>query len=302
VPNVNRLLRHTHRLLLPLLIAVTGLSYAATATAGTANETGIEGIWSFNGGQIGVEQLSDGSYAGTVVAETTFAECTHPVGQQIWTSIKERSDGSFEGLHQWYEADCKVNPELGPTAWRVFKQADGSRYMRVCFSHPGTTQPTIPANGEPEGVTYGCYNSALIAPLPVVGTESGGGSGGSGSGSGGSNGGGGGGGATGATVETLSLPNVHVCLSAKLKKLKIRMKDPQYDPFKTVVVVFKGHRLSTSRHGAYVVATINLSHLRARSFTIKVKATTVLGHTLTARRTYHLCTAKHRRGKHGKKG
>lgn len=300
---VNRPLRHTRRLLLVLALAATTLLCAGPATASAPTEAGIEGVWSFNGGQIGVQRLSNGTYVGTVVAETTFAECSHPVGQQIWSGIAEQHDGSYWGLHQWYEADCKLNPDLGPTAWRVLMQPGGSRYMRVCFSHPGTSQPTIDANGDPKGeseyashgVTYGCYDSALIAPLPVAGGSGGapgasGTSGTPGSGPQGSTG----------TVESLSLPSAHRCLSATLKLLEIRLKDPQYDPFRTVTIVFKGHKLETSRHGGYVLATIHLAAVHASSFTVRVKATTVLGHTLSTHRTYHRCRkaqSKRRRGK-----
>jgi hypothetical protein len=288
---VSRLSRHTRRLSAPLAILAAALLAAGAATASAPTTAGIEGVWSFNGGQIAIQHLSNGAYAGTVVAETKFAECAHPVGQQIWTGMTEQSDGSYWGLHQWYQADCKLNPQLGLTAWRVIGEPSGARYMRVCFSHPGTTQPTIAADGAPKqnseyaahGVTYGCYNSALIAPLPTTSRTPG--SGGSGS--------------SGA-VESLSLLGAKKCLSAKF--LKIRLKDPQYDPFKTVTITFKGHRLATSRHGSYVVATINLRHLHASSFTIKVHATTVLGHSLSTHRTYRRCTKKHKRGKHGKKG
>lgn len=290
---MNRPLRRTRRLLLVLLIAAAA-AVPATATAGASSETGIEGVWTFNGGQIAVQRQADGAYTGTVVSATRFAECTHEVGEQIWTAITEQRDGSFWGLHQWFEADCKPNPKLGPTAWRVLQEPNGSRYMRVCFSHPDTSQPTISANGEPKsqseyaahGVSYGCDNSALIAPLPTTQPQ-----GPSGSGS------------KGATVEKLSLPSAHLCLSATLRQLKIQLKDPQYDPFKTVVVTVKGRRVKTSRHGSYVVARINLSHLHGRSFTVKVKATTVLGHKLSTSRTYHRCAAKHKhKRKHSKKG
>src|SRR5271167_1785233 len=85
----------------PLLaIATTMLLALGVASAGAASN--IEGIWSFNDGQIGIQRQSNGTYTGTVVIETKFAECTHPVGQEIWTGITEQPDGSYWGLHQWY--------------------------------------------------------------------------------------------------------------------------------------------------------------------------------------------------------
>jgi hypothetical protein len=292
---VNRPLCHTPRLLLALTLATVSL-LCGGATAGASEEptSPIVGVWTFNGGEIAVKPLGKGTYIGVVVSPTTFAECTHETGEQIWSEIKEQSDGYYWGLHQWFEADCKRNPKLGPTAWRVLQEPSGARYMRVCFSHPDTSQPKISPDGTSEGVTYGCYNSTPIAPLPVVQGSS---SGGSGSGSPG----GSGGGEKGPlpTVETLSLPSAKKCLAAKL--FVIRLKDPRYDPFKTVTIVFKGHKLKTVRHGAYVTATINLAGVHGKSFTVKVKATTVLGHTLSATRSYHRC-AKHKAGKGHKKG
>lgn len=297
---MNRPLYNTRRLLLPLALVATTLLYAGAATASAPVNAGIEGVWSFNGGQIGVQRLSNGAYVGTVVAETKFAECTHPVGQQIWTGMTEQQDGSYWGLHQWYLATCQENPERGPTAWRVLEESGGAHYMRVCFSHPGSTQPTIGANGTPKGeseyaahgVTYGCYNSARIAPLPVApGTPAPSGTPGKEDAAKGG---------TPGTVESLSLPSPNKCLKAKV--FKIRLKDPQYDPFKTVTVTLKGHKLPTSRHGSYVIATINLTSLKAKAFTVKIRATTVLGHTLSTHRTYHRCAKKAKSKKRGGKG
>jgi hypothetical protein len=259
-----------------LLVAIATVLALGVGTASAGTTARIEGVWSFNGGQIGVQHLSNGTYAGTVVAETKFAECVHPVGQQIWTDMTKQSDGSYWGLHQWYSANCQENPQRGPTAWRILEAANGSHYLRVCFSHPSTSQPTIAADGAPKEaseyaayhVTYGCDNSALIAPLPVAPSGKGGGS------------------------EGLTLPSAKQCL--KIRRFKIRLRNPKYDPFKKVTITLNGHKIATSRKGNYVVATISLKGLRKGSFTIKVRATTVLGHHLSASRTYHTCREKKR--------
>ncbi len=291
---MNRLLRAVPRRSWPIAVAVAMFLGVGAASAGANSE--IEGVWSFNGGQIGIQHLSNGMFAGTVVSETRFAECSHPVGQEIWRGIAEQPDGSYWGLHQWYLGGpaCEENPVLGPTAWRVLKEPNGSRYLRVCFSHPGTSQPTIAADGAPKEpseyaehhVTYGCFNSGLTAPLPVA-------PGGSG---------------TSSSVEHLTLPRTTPtqCLSGRL--FKIRLKEPKYDPFKTVTITLSGHRVPTSRRGKYVLATINLSSLSKGTFTLKIRATTVLGHHLSSSRTYHTCKRpkpkKHgkKKGKRGKKG
>src|SRR5438445_1864086 len=67
-----------------LLLAIATAMLLAVGVAPAGAASSIEGIWSFNGGQIGVQRLANGTYAGTVVVETKFAECVHPVGQEIW--------------------------------------------------------------------------------------------------------------------------------------------------------------------------------------------------------------------------
>lgn len=269
------------RTTLLLALATTLLLAVGVASAGATSS--IEGVWSFNGGQIAVQPLSDGTFVGTVVVQTNFAECTHPVGQQIWSGITPQPDGSYWGYHQWYfeTSSCPINPELGHTAWRVLESSDGSRYLRVCLSSPGTSQPTIAANGTDTNASYGCVNSALTAPLPTT-AASGGGSTGTPA-SGGSSG-------TASFIETLSLPSSKKCLSLRL--FRVHLQDPTYDPFKTVTLKIRGHKIKTVTRGKYVVATINLRGLPRKSFTLDIHATTVLGHHLSAHRTYHTCVKK----------
>jgi hypothetical protein len=249
-----------------LVIATAMLLAVGVGSAGAAS--GIEGVWSFNGGQIAIQPSLGGKFTGTVVVETKFAECTHPVGEPIWTAITPQSDGSYWGLHQWYfeNSSCARNPALGQTAWRVLERAAGFHYLRVCLSSPGTTsQPTIAANGSDSGATYGCVNSALTAPLP---TSSG----------------------VAGSKERLVLPNVKKCLSLRL--FQVHLLDPKYDPLKKVSITIKGRKIATVRKGKYVVATIDLRGLPKGAFTVKIRATTILGHHLSASRTYHTCVQK----------
>jgi hypothetical protein len=250
--------------LLVLVFAAATLLIGVTTACAASN---IEGIWSFNGGQIAVQPLANGTFTGIVVAETKFAECTHPVGEQIWTGMTLQPDGSYRGFHQWYfeESSCAVNPTPGPTAWRVQEAAGGSHYLRVCLSSPGTTQPAIAANGSGSGATFGCLNSALTAPLPPASGRAG-------------------------SKERLSLPSARKCLS--LRVFRIHLPDPKYDPFKKVSVTIKRHKIPVVRRGKYVVAIINLRGRPRGAFTVKIHATTVLGHSLSATRTYHTCTKK----------
>jgi hypothetical protein len=254
-----------------LLLFAVALLCVGVASASAASS--IVGVWSFGGGAIDVKPTGPDTFVGIVAQETVFAECPHPVGQEIWTGITEQTDGSFWGLHQWYYVKtCGLNKaNVGPTAWRVKEEPDGEKYLRVCFSKPGTSQPQIPASGPETGWTYGCVSSALIASLPTGGA---------------------------AAFKAALPPASEKCLSGR--SFKIHLAEPRYDPFKTIVVTLKGHKLATVHKRGYVVATVKLNGLPTGAFTVKIKATTVLGVHLSGSRTYHTCAKKPKKHKPAK--
>jgi hypothetical protein len=254
---------------------------AVGVSASSAATSSIEGVWSFNGGQIAIQPEGNGEFKGTVVSPTTIETCVHEVGEKIWSGLTLQADGSYWGSHQWFyaESSCTKNPQLGKSAWRVIAEPNGSRYLRVCLAEPGQPQPTLPPNDTSAHVGQTCRNSALAGALPVAPNEKSG---------------------TAANKETLSLPSAKKCLSVRL--FQIHLQDPKFDPFKQVVVTLKGKKLVTHRHGKYILATINLTRLPRGAFTIKIRATTVLGHHLAASRTYHTCTKKIVKKKTHKKG
>jgi hypothetical protein len=259
-----------------LLLVIAAAIFLLTVGVATATATSsIEGVWSFDGGQIAVEPEGNGDFKGTVVQPTTFAICTHPVGEAIWTKMAPQPDGSFEGLHQWFKEgeNCVVNKEfLGYAAWRVLEAPNGAKSLLVCLSHPGTTQPTIPPGSQGVGATYefepgkkACLESAMTAPLA--------------------------GSAVGSFKQVVSTQ----CASGR--KFEIHINDPKYDPFKTVVVTLRGHKLKVAHHGSVYTATVSLKGLPAGAFSVKIAATTVRGHHLDGRRTYHTCAKKPKKSK-----
>jgi len=225
----------------------------------------IEGVWSFNGGQIAVQPEGNGKFEGVVVQPTLFASCTHPAGQKIWKEVTLKVDGSYWGFHQWYKTEsCVENPVLGATAWRVVTQTGGSRYLRVCLGSPGAPQPTIPPGSAGVGASYGCESSSLTAPLASS--------------------------KVGGFKKVVSLPNAKTCLSAR--RFKIHIRNAQYDPFKTVSVTLRGRKVAVALHGQTYIATINLKGLPRGAFTVKIKATTFRGNRVAGSRRYHTCTKK----------
>jgi hypothetical protein len=290
-----------------LLLAIAATTLLLTVGVATAAGTSpIEGAWSFSGGKIVIqpEPGGGGDLEGVVVAPTTFAKCVHPAGQVIWKEMKPQADGSYQGFHQWYDAtestsptECTLNTVLGPTAWRVVEEpATKAHYLRVCLSSPGTTQPSIPPGSTGENATYGCLDSEFIAPPSEIGSTSGGNTPG-GSTPGGSTPGGSTTGQGGAEAfkEVLTIPSNKQCLSGRA--FKIHLQEPKLDPFSTVVVTLKGKKLKTVHKGNFIVATINLKRFPAGKFTIKIVATTVLGHHLSGTRTYHTCAKKPKKSK-----
>jgi hypothetical protein len=247
-----------------MLVAVL-IAGAASAQASSP----IEGVWSFNGGKVAIQPQPDGSFTGTVVSPTKFAQCTHSDGEQMWTQMRQQPDGSFWGFHQWFFATeaCVPNPQLGLSAWRVMQTSSGSTFLRACFSEPGTnSQPTISASGATADATFGCDDSALVSPVPVVSTAQ--------------------------FSQYAKLPTNKACYGRGT--FRVHLSDPTNDPIKKAVVKLQSgslHRSATvTRKGETMTATVSLNGLPKSTFTVSVRLTTVLGDQLSGKRTYRSCS------------
>ncbi len=251
------------------LFAIPGVAFGNDLTKADTGGDRIEGVWSFSGGAVAIMGLSDGSYQGTVVNPTSFAVCTHPAGQVMWTAMKEQGDGSFWGLHTWFKGGsrCEENPLRGLTAWRVLIGADGTRQLVVCFSRPGDlSQPQIDAAGKCTGGTFGpAIESSPLAPLPGSDPHEG----------------------PVSFERVVLLPDNSSCLKPKF--LKIRIKHPKYDPIKEVLIKVNGKRVKTVVGTEKLKKPIVLKSLPAGPFRIRVVATTVLDERLTGHKKYTGC-------------
>ncbi len=249
-------------------LCIAAIAALFTLGVGSAHASSpIVGVWSFSGGKVAIQAEDDGTFTGRVVAPTQFAECPHPVGEEMWTQIKLQPDGSYWGGHQWFfsMAECMPNPVPGPTAWRVIGDST-SRFLRVCFSEPGSgAQPTIAANGTSTNATFGCIDSARISSLPKLSPT--------------------------ALSKYIHLPRGKSCLGSK--KLRIHLHDPENDPFLTIDISMKSgtvHRKATvRRHRHNAIAVLSLLDLPRSTFTVSIKVKTVLGHKLSLRRKYRTC-------------
>jgi hypothetical protein len=248
------MMRRTTATLVLLVAGALGLGAQSAAAAAP-----IEGVWTFNGGEVSVRAQPGGTLTGTVVAPTKFSQCFHPAGEQMWTQMRLQPDGSYWGLHQWYFATeaCDPNPALGLTAWR-FLTTGQRHFLRVCFSEPGSpSQPQISATGEVTGATFGCVDSTRVPAL------------------------------------RLALPRNASCVGRP--KLKLPFQGPMGDPFEKVAVSLRSgkiHRVArVRRQGTTATATLNLRGLTASRFTVKAQLATVSGQQLTHKRVYRRCGA-----------
>jgi hypothetical protein len=266
----------TPKLARTLAPAVITLVVFAGLEAPARADDSIQGVWSFNGGSVAIQPRPDGSFIGTVVAPTTFARCSHPIGERMWSDMRLQPDGSYWGEHQWFlEPTCSPNLLLGPTAWRVIEAPDGERFLRACFSYPADTQPTIAPDATSANVTSPpCVDSAKIAPLPREAPS-----------------------ASPAAARqfarAVSFPSTHKCLSKRT--IQVHLYDPKNDPIREVLVLFRGHRIAVRRRASTLLATIELGGLPAGEFTVKIRVRTVLGHHLRGSRTYRTCVPRRAR-------
>ena len=163
--------RRTRRRRISSLFAITAALVLLVGVASAGATSSIEGVWAFESGQIAITALPSGAFVGTVVDQTKFAECVHPVGEEIWTDIRRSRTGPYWEAH----SGCSKAPapRTRRRTYRVAGQRSDGRLksLEVCFSKPGATQPTIAANGLTASVTYGCINSALTAPPPLAAAE-----------------------------------------------------------------------------------------------------------------------------------
>jgi hypothetical protein len=250
-----------------LLLTLAGTT-ALSAAPASASQPSIEGVWNFGGGTIIVAPNPAGQLVGTVASPTTFDACPHPVGQQIWTDIQETADGAYTGMHEWYRSDgtaCVPIPMPGPTAFRVLASSDGSDVLRVCFNHPGTTDPTIAPDGTTSNVNYGCTDSTPVSAIPTSAPS---------------------------FSQTVVLPAASRSICLSLRHFTIHILEPRHDPFVRLTVRLDGRAIKVAHHGNYMTAKIDLRGLPKGTYTVYIRGRTAAGFTVRGSRTYHTCVPK----------
>lgn len=253
------------------LVPALALAFVAANPAAAAASDAIQAVWSFGGGQVAVETAPDGSLKGTVIRETTLAECPHPVGEVMWENLRLQPDGQYWGGHQWFRnGTCEPIERRGNTAYRVLGRPDGSRFLRVCFSPPENPeqQPKIAPDGSSTDVGRSCVDSDLVSELSEKTPKL-------------------------QEVAKLPKPGKKGCLSRR--SFKIKLKEPRGDALASATVFVNGKRVRVAR-GKRLTAPVNLKGLPKGRYTVRIIATTVRGKTIKGSRKYRTCT-KRVRGK-----
>jgi hypothetical protein len=186
----------------------------------------------------------------------------------MWTDLQPTGDGMYTGFHQWYhigDSTCTDIPELGPTAFRVITESDGTRFLSVCFNRPGTSMPSIAPDDTPSNVNVGCTESTPVAPLPV----------------------------TAPTFDqAIQLPHTgaKVCLSRR--QFNIHIREPKHDPFVKLTVFLGSRVFKVIRRGDLITAVVNLRGLPKGAYTVRIWARTAAGFVVKGSRTYHTCVPR----------
>ena len=258
------------RRLAPLPFVCLFLCLPAAASAAED----IEAVWSFSGGQVAFQPVSEGSttFAGTVIRPTSLSSCTHPVGEKMEIDVVKQPDGQWFGLHQWFNtSDCSPIETRGRTAYRVLTKEDGTRFLRLCTVDPRgpNVQPTIAPDGTPSGATDGCDDSDFVREASGPPT---------------------------IKQVVTGLPPASTrkrCVSRR--RFTIRLREPQGDALDTAAVFLNGKRIEV-RRGDRLTAPIVLAGLPKGRYTVRIIAKTVLGRTIKGTRKYRTCAKKRRRG------
>ena len=246
------------------------LAVGLVTASGASAAADVEGVWSFQEGKVVVQPADDGTFKGTVLTATTFAQCPHPPAQLMWRAMTLQPDGQYWGTHQWYSGSCGLVGQ-GRTAWRVLGKPDGTKFLRICFAPPQTpeVQPTIAADGTDANAPAGCDDSSLLAPADTKPPT---------------------------FSSTVVLPPVGSKGCRSRRAFKIRLKEPKADALASAVIFLNGRRVKTLK-GKRITATINLRGLPRGRYVVKIVATTVLGRTISGSRKYRTCAQKKRVGR-----
>ena len=261
----------THLCSRAALVALA-LTLVAAAPAAAQSDP-IEAVWTFSGGQVAVDPQPDGSFVGTVIRQTQFAECPHPAGEKMWTEIRKQPDGQYFGKHQWFRiADCSpIN--RGNSAFRILQRPDGATFLRVCFAHPDNPdkQPTIAPDGTSANTDVSCDDSDFVSATPRTPPK---------------------------LSDIVTLPR-QTRRCASRRRFGIRLKEPPGDALASAKITLNRRSLRVVRRNGRLTSTVDLRGLPRGRYALKIVAKTVRGKTIQGTRRYRTCGKRRRIGNVG---
>ncbi len=255
--------------------ALLALALTLLAAAPAAAQEPIEAVWEFSGGRVAVERQADGTFVGSIIRPTQLSECTHQNGEKMWTEIRAQPDGQYFGRHQYFRtADCSFI-ERGMIALRVLQNAQGQRFLRVCFDDPERApneQPSIAPDGSNTATDDECRDSTLVAPLTKETPKI-------------------------AEIVAGLPPQTRGCASRR--RFPIRLKEPPGDALVNAKVTLGGKSLPVTRSGGRLRSVVDLRGLPRGRYTLKIVAKTARGRTIQGSRRYRTCGKVRRIGNVG---
>ncbi len=255
----------------PALLALAlALTLVAAAPAAAQSPDPIEAVWEFTGGQVAIDRQPDGSFLGTVIRETRFAQCPHVVGEKMWTEIRPQPDGQYFGRHQWFNTpECTYKEPRGNIALRVLRRPDGALFLRVCFAAPDNQdkQPSIAADGTSTNTDVECDDSNFVSAKPTTPPK---------------------------LADIVTLPASRGCASRR--RFPIRLKEPPGDALKSAVITLNAKRLRVRRVNGRLTTSVDLRGLPRGRYRVRIVAKTHRGQTIQGSRRYRTCGKRRRIG------
>jgi hypothetical protein len=241
-------------------IAVCAATMAVAGPASAQSTSAFAGVWSFNGGKVGVVKNADKSFTGVVIRATKSGTCVHTVGEKMWTDVRLSNNLSWWGKHVWFlKNPCHLAPSPGNTAWKIFKTPGGKTFLRGCYAN--WALPTIQPQFVFQNGGWDCspgQDGAVIDSNYIRPKKS--------------------------TFKSIARFPKAKCLG---KKLKLRFVNPPTDALSTVKVSAGGlTKVLDYRNKLALTLTVSPGSGKVK---IKVLARTLLGHTVKGGKTYKTC-------------
>ena len=212
----------------------------------------IEGTWSFEGGEVLVENTGDGTFKGTVVKPTRFSPCEHAVGEQMWEIRATADPGHYEGGHNWFNSQCTIVSPRGPSRWVVLRADNAAWSLYFCTSSPDATP-----NSEPT-----CENLSRLRPsLPAP-----------------------------TAAQSVVLPSAsRACRSRR--SFLVHLRQNRRDPLVRASIRVAGRVVRTIGFKRIAVP-VNLRGLPRGVYTVSITAVTATGKVITTKRRYRTCARR----------